>query len=266
MEKQRRRMWRGTGGALVAALVLFWMVGMGIGCAPLSSNTEEDSVDEQAQWHYEMGAGYFESGDTTHAIRELIQALELDPDHRDAHYLLGFIYMGRRDYRRATNHFREVLRVEPNYHFARNNLGTVYLEMERWEDAAEQFEQLLEQPLYTTPELAHNNLGWALHNMGRHAEALDNYRIAIYLAPDMCLAENNKARTYEEMGNNSNAKRHYRRAIEKCPREYQEPHFYLGRLLQREGDSAAGAHFERCVEIRSRNDMAERCRQYLEVW
>lgn len=235
------------------------------GCALFQSSNQEDETSEQAQWHYEMGAGYFESTDTTHAIGELTKALQYDPDHRDAHYLLGFIYMGRRDYRRATQHLRESLRVDPDYHFARNNLGTVYLAMERWEDAVEEFEVLLDEPMYTTPELAHNNIGWAYYNMGRHAEALEHLRMAVHLAPEMCLAQNNKGRVHEARGNNADAERFYRRAIEQCPQEYQEPHFYLGKLLQSQGDPNASAHFERCVEIRSRNDLAERCRQYLQL-
>lgn len=234
------------------------------GCAIFQTADEEEAL-EQADWHYEMGNGYFEANETTHAIRELTKALEYNPDHARARYLLGFIYMGRRDYTRAMQHFRETLRIEPQYHFAKNNLGTVYLAMERWDDAVELFDELLDETLYTTPELAHNNIGWAYYNMDRHAEALEHFRMAIFLSPEMCLAENNKARTYEAMGNRRHAERHYRRAIEKCPLNYQEPHFYLGRLLQEKGDDNARAHFRRCIEIRSRNDMADRCRQYLEI-
>lgn len=248
---------------LVFLLFIFLVQGMSLGCATLGG--EKDDTAEKAKWHYEMGQGYFEASDTTFAIRELSQALEYDPDHAQAHYLLGFIYMGRRDYRRATHHFRETLRVDPTYHFAKNNLGTVYLSMERWEDAAEVFQELLDETLYTTPELAHNNLGWAYYQMGRNAEALEHLRMAAFLSPEMCLAENNIAIVYEDMGSRIEAERHYRRAIEKCPRNYQEPHFRLGRILQDRGDSNAEAHFRRCIEIQSGTDMAERCRQYLSV-
>lgn len=250
---------------LCAVISLAVMVWAAAGCAVFHDQEQEDQ--EQAQWHYDMGAGYFESEDTTHAIRELLQAIEYDPEHAEAHYLLGFIYMGRRDHRRAIEHFQETLRIDPDYHSARNNLGTVYLAMERWEEAADVYRDLLDEQLYTTPELAHNNLGWAYFNLGRNSEALEHLRMAVHLSPEMCLADNNLARVYEEMGNYSEADRHYRAAIEKCPRNYQEPHFYLGKLLEQQGDDrAAEAHFERCVEIRSQNDIAQRCRQYLQLF
>lgn len=257
---EQRRSVQSTSWVCAVILVL----SLATSCAVFQGG-QEDEGHEQGQWHYEMGAGYFESQDTTYAIGELTKALEYNPDHRDAHYLLGFIYMGRRDYRRAIHHFRESLRIDPNYHFARNNLGTVYMAMERWEDAVEEFEILIEETLYTTPELAHNNIGWAYFNLGRHSEALEQLRMAIHLSPEMCLAQNNKGRVHEGRGNTIEAERFYRRAIELCPEDYQEPHFYLGKLLQRRGDANATAHFERCVQIRSRNDLAERCRQYLQL-
>ncbi len=252
-------MWGGWAALILAML-------MAMGCAVLSGTDQEDENEKQARWHYEMGTGYFESQDITHAIRELTMALEYDPDHADAHYLLGFIYMGRRNHTRAVQHFREALRVDPQYHSAKNNLGTVYMAMERWEEAAELFEDLLDEVMYTTPELAHNNLGWSYFHQGRHSEALEHLRMAVYLSPDMCLAENNKGRVYEATGNERDAERHFRRAIDKCPQSYQEPHFYLGRLLQRRDDDRAAAHFQRCVEISSSNNLADRCREYLGVY
>lgn len=250
--------------------VIRWAIGLALivslssGCAIFQD--QEDESHEEAEWHYDMAVGYFESGDTTHAIRELVQAIEYDSEHVEAHYLLGFIYQGRRDYPNAVNHFERALEVDPDYYQAKNNLGTVYMEMERWEEAAEMFDALLEEQLYTTPELAHNNLGWAYYNLERYSQALEHLRMAVHLSPEMCLADNNKGRVYEAMGNTAEAERHYRRAIEKCPQEFQEPHFHLGKLLQDRGDaSASAAHFERCIEIRSQNDLAERCRQYLQL-
>lgn len=245
-----------------------WVVAIGVflsaGCATGGPSPEEQA-EKDAKFHYEMGAGYFESNEVTHAIRELTRAIEINPDHAQAHYLMGIIYMGRRDFRRSVNHFEEVLRVEPNFHFARNNLGTVYLSMERWEEAEAEFLILIDETLYTTPELAHNNLGWAYFNQGRLAEALEHFRMASFLAPQMCLADNNQGLVYEAMGNASEAVRYYLLAIEKCPENYQEPHFNLGKLLQARGDGRAREHLRRCVQIQPRNDLAERCRQYLSV-
>lgn len=247
-----------------ATLTLLVAVFFGpLGCSGIDK--KRDEIHKEAQWHFDMGAGYFESNEIPLAIRELTVALELNPDHEQAHYLMGFIYMGRRNYPRAIQHFTEVLRLNPQYHFAKNNLGAVYLSMERWEDAEVIYLELLDEPLYTTPELAHNNLGWTYYNMKRHGEALEHLRMASFLKPEMCLADNNLGLVYEAMGNRREAASMYLRAISKCPTNYQEPHFNVAKLMADEGDPRARAHFARCVELRPTSTIADRCREYLRI-
>lgn len=246
-------------GVILAAV----LVVLTAGCAGVDKKQQE--LQKTSEWHYEMGAGYFEAGEIPLAIRELTFALEANPDHEQSHYLMGFIYMGRRNYTKAVTHFREVLRVNPKYHFAKNNLGTVYLAMGRWEEAEEVYLELLDEPLYTTPELAHNNVGWAYYSTGRYSEALEHFRMAAFLKPEMCLADNNQGLTYEAMGNRSEAVSAYRRAIQKCPINYQEPHLNLGKILQEQGDTRARAHFQRCVELQPSTMVADRCREYLRL-
>ncbi len=252
----------------VSILICAFSVGamsVATGCAGADEKKDEQENVKDADWHYQMAAGYFESNELPLAIRELHTALEMNPDHHEAHYLSGFIYMGRRDYTKAIHHFKETLRLKPEYHFAKNNLGTVYLAMERWRAAAEVFEELLAQPLYTTPELAHNNLGWAYFNLRKHRKAVEHFKMALFLKPEMCLAHNNLGRTYEDMSRMSKAEREYEKAIRKCPNGYAEPHFYLAKMLQRRGDRSAREHFERCLEIEPESNLGDRCRQYLQV-
>lgn len=255
-------------GRLVTLVLLSVMAaataGVGTGCAT-TDEKEDNKKLKDADWHYKMGAGYFESREIPLAIRELHTALKMNADHSEAHHLLGFIYMGRREYPKAIKHFKETLRVKPEHHFAKNNLGTVYLSMERWKEAEEIFKQLLEEPLYTTPELAHNNLGWVYYNRRRYQKAIEHFKMATFLKPQMCLAYNNMGRTYEAMRQTGRATQNYRKAIQKCPQNYAEPHFYLGKLLQSQGDPSARAHFEKCLEMQPDSNLGERCRQYLQV-
>ena len=250
----------------VASALLLALVAADLGCASAKkAEKEEAKKTKDADWHYKMGAGYFESHEIPLAIRELHKAIDMKPDHYKAHHLLGFIYMGRREYAKAVQHFKETIRINPKYHFAKNNLGSVYLAMERWRQAAEIFEGLLEEPLYTTPELAHNNLGWAYFNLRRYGDAIEHYKMAVFLKPQMCLAYNNMGRVYEEMGKVLQAKQKYQKAIRKCPNKYAEPHFNLGKILQKQGKPEARAHFQRCLKIQPDSNLGQRCRQYLQV-
>lgn len=248
---------------VVAAMSVGAVAALG-GCAGTQEKDEKKTIKD-ADWHYKMGAGYFESREIPLAIRELHKSLEMNPKQYEAHYLLGFIYMGRHDYTKSIQHYKEALKLKPDYLFAKNNLGTVYLATERWREAAKIFQELLEEPLYTTPELAHNNLGWAYFNLREYSKAIEHFNMAIFLKPQMCLAYNNLGRTYEAMSRYDKAERQYRKALRKCPNNYAEPHFHLAKLLQQRGDPRAQAHFKKCLEIQPDSNLADRCRQYLQV-
>lgn len=248
------------------AMTAVLLTGLLFLCLCLSGCVSPQRVQDQqdAQWHYEMAAGYFEAGEIALAIKELMTSLERNPDLHEAHHLLGFIYMGRRDYNKATHHISESIRLKPDYHIARNNLGSLFLALERWEDAQEQFEMLIDEPLYPTPELAHNNLGWAYYNQRRYSRAIEHYRMAIFLRPQMCLAFNNLGLAYMAIGNFYESSENFREAIERCPTNFAEPHFHLGKLLIDNGDAQnAMGHFRRCVEIDSSSNVGRRCREYL---
>ncbi len=244
--------------ALGIALVLMASV---CACGTTDGAAKKDAKD--ADWHYKMGHGYYESKEISLALRELTTALDMDPDHFKAHFLLGLIYQGRRDYTKALRHYNEVLRVKPDYDIALNNRGSVYLATERWRDAKEDFLALIERPLYPTPELAHNNLAWAYFNLRKYSKSIEHYKMAIFLKPQLCLAYNNLGLAYQEMGQRSEAAQNFQTAINKCPNNYAEPHFNLGKMMQEEGHPKANMHFRRCVEISPESNLGARCRQYL---
>jgi type IV pilus assembly protein PilF len=230
------------------------------------AETKEEDPTKTAEYHYKMAVGHFKEHQVPMAIRELTVALEIDNDHGHSHYLMGYIFMGRRDYTKAVRHFKEALRIDSNFHDARNALGATYLAMERWSDAAEQFEILIEEPMYATPEIAHNNLGWSYYNRRKHSRALEHFKMATFLKPGFCLGHNNVGLAMKELNNNEGAIKSWRKAIELCPSNYAEPHFHLGRALQEFRDPQAYSHFERCAQLQPNSTLGERCRRHMQMY
>jgi len=235
-----------------------------VGCAA-ADRTKDESEIKDAEWHYKMGVGYFENHKIHPAKRSLMKALEMDPEMAKAHFLLGFIYSGRRKYHKAIEHYKKAIELKENYYQAKNNLGSVYLAMERWRSAVDLFEGLIEESMYPTPELAHNNLGWAHYNLRNYDKAQKHLKTAVFLKPGMCLAYNNLGLTHREIGNLAEAKDKFRKAIRKCPDRYAEPHFNLAKILQREGDPSAQQHFRECARLKPESNLGNRCRQYVGV-
>ncbi len=250
--RARRPLVTSLAGLLLGTLVAFALYGCG-------AAAEEIRRAEQAEFHYKLANNYFYDRNMVMAMREGYTALEHDPDHPDTHHLLGFIMFGRKQYADAIMHFQKAIAGRDKFYDAIANLGAVFLAQKRWEEAIEQYEQLTREQLYPTPDLAHANLGWALFNLKRYGEAREQYRLALFLNPQLCLAYNNLGLLYEATGDYGEAIESLERAAEQCSK-YAEPHFHLGRLFLKTGRHGdASRAFSRCHELEPKTSLGRRC-------
>ena len=217
----------------------------------------------QAEYHYKLANNFFYDKNPQSALEELYQVLAIDDHHAPAHHLLGFIYFGRRDNVRALKHFQMAVAIDPDFDEAVANLGNLYLAMEQWEAAIPLFEKLLGKPLYRTPHLAHNNVGWAKLSLGDLAAARHHFEMAIFLNPKFCLGHNNLGRLYAQQGRTELALEHFHKAVELCPL-YQEPHYFLGRIYAAlAAPEQSAKHFRRCFELGRDAPYGRRCGEAL---
>jgi tetratricopeptide (TPR) repeat protein len=219
--------------------------------------------EKKAEFHYKLANNFFYAKNTPSAIKELYTALSINQRHAKAHHLLGFIYFGRRDHIRAVKHLQMAVTISPDFHEAIANLGNLYLAMGEWVNAIPYFERLLNKPLYRTPYLAHNNLGWALFKLGRLVEAKRYMELAVFYNPKFCLGHNNLGRLYSHTGNTRAAIKRFHKAIDLCPK-YLEPNYFLGRIylaLQLRGK--AQDFFKRCHELAPDSPYGRRCGEAL---
>ena len=225
--------------------------------------TESQRMEDQSEFHMQLGAGHWEGGEVPQAIEELQLALAIDPENEQAHFLLGFIFSGRQMFPESIQHYRQALLLRPDWNECKNNLGVVFLQLERWEEAERLFEELVAIPHYRTPGHAYNNLGWAQLQQGDAREALANFEMATYLQPDLCLAYNNKGLALVELERLREASESFETAIRRC-RSYAEPRFRLARIHQVEGRyREARALFEECADLVPEANLGRRCREYL---
>ncbi len=83
---------------------------------------------DYAEAHYQLGVLYYEKEDFTTAMRELQRAVSISPDHADAHYWLGILFQKLRGYQQALDQFEEVLRINPKFARIHTAVGNVYFE------------------------------------------------------------------------------------------------------------------------------------------
>jgi len=133
---------------------------------------------EQAGIHTEIGSAYITSGDYAKALKELLEAKELDPGEPKIHYYLAMAYAGQGFEQEALRECREAISLNPDYSEAHNYLGTLYLGRGQAQEAIASFRKALANILYETPAVALYNMGRAYAQMNDYTMAMDSYRRA----------------------------------------------------------------------------------------
>ncbi|MBV71260.1 MAG: hypothetical protein CMH52_07910 [Myxococcales bacterium] len=245
-------------------------LGLALNCLTVGCGAGPEAkrkIKETAQYHYNLAHGYYfnsrRANNVDGAMQEVLKSLKADPNYAEAHMLAGMIYMGREIHVKAIRHFKKAIALKPNYYKAANNLGAAYLHLGRWDDAIKVYESLVSNIMYVTPGHGHNNLGWAWYKRGNLDKASRHFRMAINLAPQLCVAQNNLGLVMLKQKNLRRAVKYLRRAIKKCP-NYAEPYYHLGRTQSdAQNFTDARSNFERCVKLAGDSKWGDRCDQRL---
>jgi len=146
------------------------------------------------------------------------------------------------------------LRGNPESWTAHDNLGIALHDRGRAAEAMAQYQAALQ----IRPDEAevHNNLGVALRDAGRAGEAIAQYREALRLQPDYAEADNNLGNALVATGRPAEAIIHYQEALRLNP-GYAKAHNNLGSALQRLGRiPEAIAQYEEAIRLAPEDPIA----------
>ena len=131
---------------------------------------------ERPDYHLALGAIHERLSRLDEAVASYHQALQLDPDGRE-----------------ALIHYRRCIELSPGAAKAYNQLGIELALAEKHKLARDCFERAI----HLAPDfaIAHNNLALLCKTQGRVGEALDHYQQAVALRPDYAHAQWNLALT-----------------------------------------------------------------------
>jgi tetratricopeptide (TPR) repeat protein len=134
---------------------------------------------------------WFDRGLVEPARRELLNAIDLDPDNAPAWKELGKCYAAGKDFAKAAEACQKAIALDPRFKEAYNNLGVNQDELQRYDKAIAAFSKALElDPGYL---LALNNMGLTYQRMGEHGKAIESYQRALKIDPDNVTAHFNLA-------------------------------------------------------------------------
>lgn len=186
-----------------------------IACA--SKHPDVGSKKEIAIATQRLGEEYYNAGNYTAALKNLLEAYETIPNDPYLNDSLGLVYLAKNRYDLAETHFKKALDIKPDYVRAKNNLGAAYLIQKKWGPAIQCFEEVSENLLYANPEIPLSNLGWAYFHQNMYATAKKYFEQSLDIRPNFLLAVHGIASIYLETGSYNQAIEFLHRALKKNP-------------------------------------------------
>ena len=164
-----------------------------------------------------LGEQYYNAGQYTAALKNLLEAYKTIPDDPYLNNSLGLVYLAKDRYELARQKFQRALELKPDYALARNNLGAALLKEKKWEPAIKCFKQVANNLLYATPEIPLSNLGWAYFHQQMYKKAVKYFKKSLELRPGFLVAIHGLATTFIVSGSPESAVRLLTHAIKNNP-------------------------------------------------
>lgn len=255
------------GSIKIAAILLLGGVALTLGCG--GSQVDEKS-QRQSDRYYDLAVdSWYNAQDNLLAVRNLVRALDADPQNDRAHYLLGTIRLSRGELDLAEKHLRLAvsLRVKvaeaSGLAEARNALGVVLIHLKQYPEAIGLLEAAAGEVLNREPWLAHGNLGWAFIEQGQYDRAIEVLRRSIFDQPKFCVGMYRLGQAYYLKQQYAEAQNALVSAVsvdEVACRSFQDAHHLLGMTYLRQSDDArAIEHFDLCIELGSSTPTGQAC-------
>jgi len=242
---------------LVGAVIIAYLIS-----ACSGQNAQHD--EQLAAATREIGEAYMRQGDYTSALRELLKAKSLNPEDPFVQNDLGLCYMAKKRMPDAIAHFQKAVALKPSYTPARNNLGAAYLAIEEWDKAIATFKEITKDALYATPQFPLSNLGVAYYRKGNYSTALNYYKEALKLQPNLVSALFGIGRCYLAMNQGRQSLSYLQQAVKLAPK-VADIHFYLGEAYLIRGQyPQAKASYETVLDLSPQDsEVATKARQRL---
>lgn len=196
------------------AVSLWAAAGVCLGLLAAAGCVSEERM-KKADGYYQEGVAVL-THDQQSAYVSFQKALKENPRHRDAHYYVAYIYAFQEKFDQAEAEVREAIRTDPDYPEAYNFLGQVLIKQNRRHEAIDAFRKAVSYPLYSTPDVAHYQMGLALELEGDMQSARQAFEDALKVIPPnvpQALVYLELGRVHYKLGEDSKAREALARAV-----------------------------------------------------
>lgn len=214
-----------------------------------------------------MGISYLEQGNYPFALRELLNAEELDPTSAVVQNNLGQVYFLRERYDLAEKSFQKAIQLQPDFSEARNNLARTYIETGKFPAAEKELKIVFNDLTYAGGTKAYINWGLSRFLQKDYTGAQSAFAKVLESQSDDCVANTYYGRSLFEQKDYTRATEALDRAVGFCQKNLvDEPHYYSALAYYRQGDkSKAVARFEEIVKLYPQGKFRDKSKALLEM-
>jgi tetratricopeptide (TPR) repeat protein len=164
------------------------------------------------------GVSWLSKREFDNAIKDLSEAIRLEPGNSNFYCLRGKARYGKHEYDQAMTDFNEAIRRNPRNLIALNDRGVTFNAKEEFGKSLQQFAEVLR--LDPRNALAFANRGATWFDLEEYEKSLADFDRAIELDPKLSMAFTNRGRWYMKHGDYPKAQADYTKAIELAPRDW----------------------------------------------
>lgn len=263
---------RRVAGALAALAVVVLLVLPG--CFGPDPNTPGGNPNRMSRSEYDLAKDlWLRQHRPREALGHALKAVDLDDHNADAEHLVALIYLnfceaGPSDCHldQAEKYCRMALSARHPFREATNTLGVILIHEKRYGDAIATLKPLTKDILYSTPENAWGNLGWAYLEKGELNRAIDALQRSVAAQPRFCVGNFRLGQAFDRNKQPESALEAYTRALKtKGCGGLQAAYAGRARVLIELGRSApARADLDRCVKLDQTTRAGKECSSMLQ--
>lgn len=214
-------------------------------------------------------------GQTREALDHALKAVEYDPKNADAAHLTALLYLdfcrtsqiGECRLDEAERQARRAIATRDDFLEAQNTLAVILIHRKRFNEATELLIPITQNMLYSTPEIAWGNLGWAYLQQGDHQKAIPALRRAVAAQPLFCVGSYRLGVAYSRTGAMESAVEALDRAISTdapgCGR-LQDAYFERARVNLALGKQQSTlADLDRCLDLSKSTSTGRECHRLM---
>src|SRR5260370_42506872 len=170
----------------------------------------------QADIHYTLGVTLWQQGDFAAAAEELRAAIRVKPDYAEAYYTLGTVLKQKGELRDSAATLREAIRLQPDFAGAHTTLATVRRQLGDAEGAAAESKagaEIAKQKTSGQAALFATNSGRRLLTAGDLSGAVSQFPAPISSSPNYAAAHFQMGMALRQQGKNAEAQKEFERAV-----------------------------------------------------